>query len=397
MKLKQGVKVGELLELIPEDALSRIAANTHVNYCSKVLYGRSVFYMILYTLLTTQRWSLRVMEDIFNSLKFKLLFNIDTDKTICHSSISERLSVINVDYFEQIFYLFYDKMTTLYKEEELLRHKIIRVDSTMVTQTCNKLKEGMVAGTKKETGKKQVKYTLAFDGLFACDAQVFFNQESLSENLTIPDVIYKHTEKKQGRIFIFDRGVSKRTTFESMNLRQTEFVTRLNPKSRYQEVRMLEETDRSVGSLSLISQQEIRLYKDGTKKLTDETFRLIKARNSSGEEYWFLSNIFDLEVEVILLFYRKGWDIEVFFRFLKQELNFSHFTSTNVNGIKVILYMTLITSMLVLIYKRLNKIGYKTAKRRFTMELDDIIIAMAVKQEIRNRERRKKNAALVFR
>ena len=41
--------------------------------------------------------------------------------------------------------------------------------------------------------------------------------------------------------------------------------------------------------------------------------------------------------------YRRRWDIEVFFRFLKQELSFSHFLSVNENSMQVILYMTLIT------------------------------------------------------
>jgi hypothetical protein len=58
-------------------------------------------------------------------------------------------------------------------------------------------------------------------------------------------------------------------------------------------------------------------------------------------------------------------------RFLKQELNVSHLVSLNKNGLQVMLYMTLITSMLVLIYKKGNKQGYKTSKRRFAMEVRD--------------------------
>ncbi len=42
--------------------------------------------------------------------------------------------------------------------------------------------------------------------------------------------------------------------------------------------------------------------------------------------------------------------------------------------------MTLITAMLVLIYKKENNIGYKTAKRRFFMELRNLSIAMIVAQ-----------------
>ncbi len=77
--------------------------------------------------------------------------------------------------------------------------------------------------------------------------------------------------------------------------------------------------------------------------------------------------------------YRKRWDIEVFFRFLKQEMNMGHLVSLNKNGIEVMLYMTMIASMLVLIYKKMNNLGYKTAKRRFLIELNEIIIYMIVK------------------
>jgi len=79
------------------------------------------------------------------------------------------------------------------------------------------------------------------------------------------------------------------------------------------------------------------------------------------------------------LYYKKRWDIEVFFRFLKQELNFSHITSTNPNGIAVMMYMTMISAMLVLVYKKLNKVGYKTAVRRISLELNELIIKMIVK------------------
>ena len=68
----------------------------------------------------------------------------------------------------------------------------------------------------------------------------------------------------------------------------------------------------------------------------------------------------------------------MFYRFLKQELSFSHFPSTSDNGIKVILYMTLITAMLIMIYKRLNGIGYSDAKFCFKLQLEDWIIDLNV-------------------
>ena len=66
--------------------------------------------------------------------------------------------------------------------------------------------------------------------------------------------------------------------------------------------------------------------------------------------------------------------------FIKQELNASHFISVSKNGIMVMLYMTLIASMLLQLYKKLNGLGYKTAKRRFTIELWETLVTIIVKE-----------------
>jgi IS4 transposase len=108
-------------------------------------------------------------------------------------------------------------------------------------------------------------------------------------------------------------------------------------------------------------------------------FRLVVIRNEKiKKEFWFLTNEFELTAKEIADYYRKRWDIEVFFRFLKQELNLSHLVSLNKNGIEVMVYMTMIAAMLLLIYKKANALGYKTAKRRISMELRDMITEILI-------------------
>jgi len=378
-KLKnKNITVKELLSVIPDDSLLALAKDTNVDYCSKVLFGRSVFYMLLMGLLESSRPSLRSMQDIFNSRRYKFLFNINKDVSVKYNSISDRLAVMDVDFFEKLFEMFYSKLSSLYSSVEILQNKIIRVDSTMVAETSAKLSLGMNIGKKKD-GKKQVKYTVGFDGIFPCYAEIFTDKKSLSEDHTIPKVVFNYADKNEGKIYTFDRGVQKRASFEEMTQKEIEFVSRIKLVARKEVVRDLGSGNgRRIGSLKLISDEEVYLYKKVGRQRTDETFRLITAENDTGEIFCFLTNIYDLEPDVIVLFYRKRWDIEVFFRFIKQELNFSHFMSTNENGIKIILYMTLILSMLILIYKKINQLGYKTAKRRFAIELDELIMAIVV-------------------
>ena len=77
-----------------------------------------------------------------------------------------------------------------------------------------------------------------------------------------------------------------------------------------------------------------------------------------------------MDAPTIAELYRKRWDIEVFFRFLKQEMNLTHFVCNDLNAIQVMIYCTLITAMLILVYKKQNNIkSYKIAKIRFFKEL----------------------------
>ena len=122
----QGISASELLSVIPDNELVRFATETNVDNYSKVLYGKSVFYMLLMGLLSSERASLRMLEDIFNRKGFKTMFNIDMSKTVKYNSISERLDVMDVEFFEKVFELFYDRMSQLYSEEEMLSQKIVR-------------------------------------------------------------------------------------------------------------------------------------------------------------------------------------------------------------------------------------------------------------------------------
>ncbi|MDR1372505.1 MAG: transposase [Dysgonamonadaceae bacterium] len=82
--------------------------------------------------------------------------------------------------------------------------------------------------------------------------------------------------------------------------------------------------------------------------LLDRNFQSArKMRSFNREDIIFISRIFELSVKEITDAYRRRWDIEVFFRFIKQELNVSHLISLNTNGIEVMLYMTLIAAMLI--------------------------------------------------
>ena len=114
----------------------------------------------------------------------------------------------------------------------------------------------------------------------------------------------------------------------------------------------------------------VYLFEDGAK-LLKKRLRLVQYRRlKDGQLLSFVTNLWQLPASVIAEAYRRRWDIEVLFRFMKQEMNLTHFVCNDRNAIAVMLYFTMITAMLVLIYKKRNGItSYKLAKIQFFKEL----------------------------
>lgn len=66
---------------------------------------------------------------MFNSQQFKTLFDYAEGMTVSRSSISTRLSKMNVEFFEKAYEYVYAEMSALYTEEELGKKQLERVNS----------------------------------------------------------------------------------------------------------------------------------------------------------------------------------------------------------------------------------------------------------------------------
>jgi transposase len=385
------VSVSELLSFIPEALLSHLSTSTKVDHYSKVLHGKKVFYLLLYAILDNERLSQRTLEDTFNYSGFKTIFNLDESETVRRSSISERLSKIDPGYFKEIFECMYDRFSQSYSQRERDKYNLMRVDSTIVAETAGKLKEGI----DQKSGKKLIKYSVSFDGILPAGVEIFNSQRYSAEDNALPEAILKQVKKQTGHrnIYIIDRGIQSTRTMKSFTDKQIKFIIRSKENRKHQEIKSLiqENQDLDIGDNLLLQDSIVNLYtgvpiknKRGNihhreEKIEDQ-FRLVvvKSKEQPEKEFWFITNDFDLTAKEVAHYYRQRWDIEVFFRFIKQELNVNHLVSLSKNGIEVMIYMSLIAAMLLLIYKKANNIGYKTAKRRFAMELRELITAIMI-------------------
>jgi transposase len=384
------IALKQVLEFIPEALLSHLSSSTKVDHYSKVLHGKKMFYLLLFCIFDNEKLSQRTLEDTFNSSGFKALFGLGEDEKVRRSSISERLSKIDSHYFKEIYEQMYARFAELYSKTEIEKYNLIRVDSTIVTDACSKLKEGI----DQKSGKKLVKFSFSFDGVLPSDVEVFTGQKYSSEETALPEAILKQVKKEEhhGNIYVIDRGLQSTRVMKDFDEKLVKFIIRSKENRKFEESESFldEEKSQKWDGWEVVKDSKVKLYtgkpihnKRGNLHYREEKietyFRLVVIKNEKKDkEFWFLTNEFGLSAKEISEYYRKRWDIEVFFRFLKQELNLSHLVSLNKNGIEVMVYMTMIASMLILIYKKANDLGYKTAKRRIAMELRDMITAILI-------------------
>lgn len=128
----------------------------------------------------------------------------------------------------------------------------------------------------------------------------------------------------KGATLVFDLGYYCHAHFERLMEGGVNFLTRLNAQAHYEP---RESNELPEGCLStqegdtLLSDEIVTLGSPNNRRgVVLEGIRLIRSENEKGEVYAFITDRHDLDALEVLSLYRKRWQIELFFRFLKRQL-----------------------------------------------------------------------------
>ncbi len=361
----------KLIGLIPQGIFEELSASTGVDAQVKKLSGEVIFKLILFSMLNAEKPSLRVMEAFLQSAQFKSFTGYDILDGK-YNSIRDRICTMNADYFAQLF----EQVFQIYNKELKEEKALSKVDSTYVALASRLFSIGMENGTRD---KRFVKYSINLKGSLPSSVKVFVDQSYVSEDLALADVI-NDTNIGEGNVVVFDRGLQSRKAFDEFSDSQKLFVSRANPNIRCKATIQNEVGVKAKRATVTIVSDEVGYLMSKKQKKTAHLYRVIKAViDKSGEPICFVTNILDEDAYLIAAWYKQRWEIEIFFKFIKQHRNVNHLVSRNINGIKVMIYMTMILAILIIAYKKLNKIkGFKIAKLRFELELETEIMKAVV-------------------
>ena len=144
----------------------------------------------------------------------------------------------------------------------------------------------------------------------------------------------------KGSIVVEDMGYADYDRYAQFTAQKIFFVTRQKRNARY-EVLERRKVNKKQG---LLSDQTIRLQAQEGPLL----LRRIAYRDAAtGRRYVFLTNHFKLAAKTIADIYQERWQIEIFFRFIKQNLKIKAFIGNSENAVLTQIYAALIVYLLL--------------------------------------------------
>lgn len=154
----------------------------------------------------------------------------------------------------------------------------------------------------------------------------------------------------QGAIVVDDRGYNDYRLFADWTDSGVFFVTRMKDNALYEVVEEREPPK----NRNIVRDQIIRFSGAGAREKCSHLLRRVEAvREDTGETLVFLSNHHGLGASTIAAIYKDRWQVELFFKALKQNLKIKTFVGTSVNAVKTQIWTALI-SMLLLRYLQLS-------------------------------------------
>ncbi|MFA6201921.1 MAG: IS4 family transposase [Gallionella sp.] len=152
-----------------------------------------------------------------------------------------------------------------------------------------------------------------------------------------------------GSFYIMDRGFTDFARWFALHQAQAFFVIRGKSNLLFRRVysRLV---DKSTG---LRCDQTIALTSDKASKAYPQHLRRIKLYDAEHKKYLvFLTNNFDLPALTIAQLYRCRWQVELFFKWIKQHLRIKKFYGTTENAVKTQIWIAISVYVLVAIVKK---------------------------------------------
>ncbi|NDA00085.1 MAG: IS4 family transposase, partial [Betaproteobacteria bacterium] len=330
----------QVMEFIPWSSFSRIVKRYQGDAGVRSLSAAEHFRVMAFAQLTW-RESLRDIEASLGANPSKL-YGMGFRSLIKKSTLADANERRNWRIWADLATVLIRRARKIYIEDDLgldLKNTVYALDSSTIDLCMSLFPWALFRSTKSA-----VKIHTLLDLRGAIPAFIYLSDGKTHDTKVLDMLVFE-----PGAFYVMDRGYMDFKRLYRLHQSGAFFVTRAKENLRARRVYSAP-TDRSTG---VIADQRVML--EGFYAIQDypEHMRRIRFNEpTTGQTLIFLTNNTSLPATTIAALYKNRWQVELFFKWIKQHLRIKHFLGTSENAVKTQIWCAVCTYVLIAIIKK---------------------------------------------
>lgn len=346
----------QLLNFLPKEKFRQLVSEYQSDKHVRTLTTWNQFIALLYAQVTGKD-SLRELETGFN-LQSGTWHHLGVN-SVARSSLAEANGRRSSEIFEKLFYALLERCREITPHREFkFENPLYSFDSSTINLCLS-----LFDWAKYRTAKGALKLHLLLNNRTAIPELITITEGVVGDNTIFKKIDLKMFEK--GSIIVFDRGYIDLNRWREIHTAELFFVSRTKKKQN-----IFRTGQHETGLLEKgIIADEIVICGDyqAMKKYPGKLRRVKCWDEPSQKELEFLTNNFELTAKQIADVYRDRWQIELFFKWIKQNLKIKTFLGTSKNAVMSQIWVAMIYYLL------LAYIKFQTKFKKSLLELTRMV------------------------
>lgn len=334
----------QLMEHLPKYKFDQCVDRYNGNYKTRDFSCWNQFLSMSFGQLT-YRESLRDIETCLRAVQNKL-YHMGIKSKISKSTLADANGKRDYRIYEDFAQILIAQARELYRNEDFekeLNETVYALDSTTIDLCLS-----LFPWAKFRKHKGGIKLHTLLDVQTSIPTFIYMTPAKVHD-VNILDILIPEV----GAFYIMDRGYLDFARLYSLQLNNSFFVTRAKSNFKFDRI-YSHEVDRTTG---VICDQTINLSGFYQSKDYPDKLRRIKYYDKQTDKRLvFLTNNFQLNTLLIAKIFKERWQIELFFKWIKQHLRIKSFYGTTPNAVKTQIWIAVSVYLLIAIVKKRLKI-----------------------------------------
>ena len=333
----------QLFNFIPRHAFEKSVKRFETDRYAKSFKTWHQFLLLLYA----QASGKQALRDIESGLQVhsSRLYHLGLSP-VPRSTISDGLERRDSVLFEELFHELVRRTARMAPKHKFrFNHPLYSIDATTI-DLCLSVFDW--AKFRKQKGAIKMHCQLDHNGHIPVFAHI---SDGKMHDVTAAQEFFKVTPDS---IYCFDKGYVSFEWLYSIHKTGAFFVTRAKTNMDFRITGQHSEG----GKKGVLSDRTIRLNGYASSQKYPEEMRLITFQDEqTGKIYQFITNNFRLAAATVAAIYKQRWQIELFFKWIKQNLRIKTFLGTSKNAVMAQIWTAMIYYLLLSYIKFMTKAG----------------------------------------